>query len=210
MTLLLTLLVSPWSSLTLTDSPRLSLTILDFPGLSLTLLDFFHSLKFSFALLSLTLFSSSLLSSTLFSSPWLCSTARLGLTLCEILCLPLTLLFNTIFVPREPRRDLGIRRFYEHVIWWISNSVRNRAHNLFRPKCAPIPLSDSDEILTWLWLKSPWFSLTHLDFSWLSQTLIWLFDLNSICLSLTLFYSPWFPLTLLVFPRLHDSPLNSM
>ena len=61
----------------------------------------------------------------------------------NIMRLPTTI-FNTIFVssrnvPREPRRDPSNRRLYEHGIWYISNTARNRTHNLFRPKCAPIP-----------------------------------------------------------------------
>ena len=49
-----------------------------------------------------------------------------------------------LYVPREPRRDPSNRRLYEHGIWYISDTARNRTHNLFRPKCAPIPLGHSD------------------------------------------------------------------
>ena len=48
------------------------------------------------------------------------------------------------YVPEEPWRDPSNRRLYEHGhgIWYIvSDTARNRTHNLLRPKCVPIPLS---------------------------------------------------------------------
>ena len=49
--------------------------------------------------------------------------------------------------PRKPRRDPSNRRLYEHGVGYISDTARNRTHNLFRPKCAPIPLGHSDGII---------------------------------------------------------------
>ena len=46
---------------------------------------------------------------------------------------------------REPRRDPSNRRLNEHGIY-ISDTARNRTHNLFRPKREPIPLGHSDII----------------------------------------------------------------
>ena len=75
-----------------------------------------------------------------------------GQTLCDFTkhgFLNTVFLFNTIFVsrhmlPREPRRDPRNCRFSEHGIWYISDTARNRTHNLFPPKCAPIPLGHID------------------------------------------------------------------
>ena len=48
------------------------------------------------------------------------------------------------YVPREPWRDPSNRRLYEHGIWYIFDTARNRTRNLFRPKYKPIPLGHSD------------------------------------------------------------------
>ena len=47
------------------------------------------------------------------------------------------------YVPREPRRDPSNRRLNGAGIY-ISDTARNRTHNLFRPKRKPIPLGNSD------------------------------------------------------------------
>ena len=59
--------------------------------------------------------------------------------------------FNTIFVSSHMYPENPESTLYEHGIWYISDTARNRTHNLFRPKCAPIPLGHSD--------KSYWISL---------------------------------------------------
>ena len=46
------------------------------------------------------------------------------------------------YVPREARRDPTNRRLNKHGIY-ISDTARNRTHNLFRPKREPIPLGHS-------------------------------------------------------------------
>ena len=52
---------------------------------------------------------------------------------------------SSLYVPREPWRNPSKRRLYEHGIWYIiPDTARNRTHNLFRPKCGPIPLGHSD------------------------------------------------------------------
>ena len=48
------------------------------------------------------------------------------------------------YVPREPRRDPSNHKLYEHGIWYIFDTARNRTRNLFRPKCGSIPLGHSD------------------------------------------------------------------
>ena len=48
--------------------------------------------------------------------------------------------------PENPRSDPSNRRLYEHGIWYISDTARNRNHNLFYPKCTPIPLGHRDEL----------------------------------------------------------------
>ena len=64
------------------------------------------------------------------------------------------LFFNTIFLlsshvyPDNPEMDPSIHRFYEHVICYISDTVRNRTRNLFRPKYKPIPLGHSYGIVS--------------------------------------------------------------
>ena len=56
--------------------------------------------------------------------------------------------FNTIFVsshryvPREPRRTQVIPGSMN--MGYISDTAKNRTHNLFRTKCKPIPLGRSD------------------------------------------------------------------
>ena len=40
-------------------------------------------------------------------------------------------------MPIEPKRNPSNRRPYEHGIWYISNTARNRTHNLFRLECFP-------------------------------------------------------------------------
>ena len=56
-------------------------------------------------------------------------------------------IFNTIFVsshmyPENPEETQVIVGFMN--MGYISDTARNRTHNLFRPKCAPIPLGHSD------------------------------------------------------------------
>ena len=60
-------------------------------------------------------------------------------------------IFNTIFVschmcPKNPEGTQAIVRsmIYEHEIWYISDTARDRTHNLFCHKCATIPLGHSD------------------------------------------------------------------
>ena len=62
--------------------------------------------------------------------------------LIEIISL-FTIVFNTIFVSSHihPENSEGTQIiFHEHGIWFIPDTARNRTHNLFRPKCAPIRL----------------------------------------------------------------------
>ena len=64
----------------------------------------------------------------------------------------LSIFFYTIFVLShiysenpEGRRDPSNHRLYEHGIGYISDTARNRTHNLFcSTKCTPIPLGNSD------------------------------------------------------------------
>ena len=64
--------------------------------------------------------------------------------------------FNTIFVsnhmyPENPEGTRVIVKFHEHGIWYISDTARNRSHNMFRlinaRACAPISLGHSDGFL---------------------------------------------------------------
>ena len=48
----------------------------------------------------------------------------------------------------ESRGDPSNRRFYEHGIWYLSDTARTRTRDLFRPKRKPIPLGHSDVLLS--------------------------------------------------------------
>ena len=51
------------------------------------------------------------------------------------------------YVPREPRKDPSNRGSMS--MGYISDTARNRTHNLFRPKQESIPLSHSDSYVEW-------------------------------------------------------------
>ena len=63
--------------------------------------------------------------------------------------------FNTIFVsshmyPENPE-ETRVIVVSVNVIWYLSNTARNRTRNLFHPKCMPIPLGHSDDYSTLVW-----------------------------------------------------------